>query len=1423
VLTIQSNAATNAATTSVSISRNLLKVGALQQQVDEQLTKVAPGELTIEIKDPNDLIWIFINEDLESNNGVIPPWVFLTVDGILKFCGLLDPSRMVQHISGSKRSVEFTAVDWSSTLAQQYLGSPTATPRQAGAVYQVGQMALSGSVTYLCVHGGTTGFGNGPQGVSPSYFFPWVVAYNAVNSYAVDQMVAYGGSIWMLLLPVSANTAAPSAGSTWINMGAGTAAYATGTACYYNGSIWTAAANIPATNTTPPAAGAWVNQGAGSPCYIDGTCGWAYIPPSWQRPVPIGANNGTSLGQMGYNTPSGFWQGNNWDQNSIIMGLPCTWVNTGTTLQYATRPVFVSALPLSAYSVPSPCFPPGTIASVQNVVGGAQSQVSADGTAWVPVYDSTPPAGYWKVLALGSSLDPGNIANMWPVGGNNTANNGVELLNGAECLYMDHCPWPTRTDNPDFLAGYPFGADVTWTTGHNASGGGQWQCTFEVAGATAQDLDYWTTTQAITSETNILPLNNVNGIVVGDKQHVLSGTSSTSYTVAGVDPILSQITTTEKINNIPLASQVYWDDDDALMYVNEDPRKMIPLICSPYQCDLSRFEQPSTYPLPMFGWLPLRGIQACSGGTCTLSGTTLTIVEAPTNGMLSIGASILAAGVPFGAIARQLLSGELNAPDSTYEMSAALTTTTTPVSFSARNDDLFAIGDLEPTLQGTLKLQTGANWWSYATGTWSPVPSYSWTGTPDAGWTMTSPAVPYTPQADWSQQVTTPPGTLMPYEMFCYAASYRLRNRAYSDASYYRENNGLIEVNANGAVKLVNGTYVSQTTDQYGNTTYYYEENGQQYPTTGTLINFTMWTPLGANVSGSTGNAGQTTETSAFPVYDYTQPTPQRWLFYNTNGAYLWNWSAFTITPWQVVCSGGTASFATTAAGPTMTLKSVPTQGSVIIPANWSYPIPPHSGLHPTGMEVHANGVPPGTSVLELLSGVLNAPGSVYLLSNPVTTESIESFTGFHWGPEGAEHVWPTLPGNGSTTHSYVQSAVPFLQEGTNTGYILGYTVYEYQGGTSGNSWNSATTAGDTLYLVNPAGGLVSSVVVPSALVNGLLVTTPWATYLVAGAAIGIVQINSTGASIGAIAPGQLLPISPMWMVDTCTAFFANTLCAINANQFVIFGRFDSTKNGTPTTETWMYVIQTSLTADTMLDQSVLWSEKIAEGVPPTIGCVRDTSTPTYAQYGTARIVGHYGGSLFQVDTLRPFCIERWQPSGMTSQEALEHIGQVFAAIPIPDCTGTMHLVSRAPANPPAPYNINVKQTKVDTTWNWKDYFSIVTVGSQDSNFEYDAFAQGTDGTFLEGGGRLEINNQPMIWSDSGCAGMAIATVKWVGVPRAQSDQSWFYRDPNSAAPWETVLLFDRITINGGSQPYRVMSLNPDLIKGRCNSGLLTD
>ena len=84
-----------------SLTGNVTKIGRQVLTVDEQLTKITPGNITIEVQDPGDVIWAFIQNNLTISSGLLPPYIQLLVGGAQVFLGLVDPSQLVRHLSSS--------------------------------------------------------------------------------------------------------------------------------------------------------------------------------------------------------------------------------------------------------------------------------------------------------------------------------------------------------------------------------------------------------------------------------------------------------------------------------------------------------------------------------------------------------------------------------------------------------------------------------------------------------------------------------------------------------------------------------------------------------------------------------------------------------------------------------------------------------------------------------------------------------------------------------------------------------------------------------------------------------------------------------------------------------------------------------------------------------------------------------------------------------------------------------------------------------------------------------------------------------------------------------------------------------------------------------------------------------------------------
>ncbi len=273
------------------------------------------------------------------------------------------------------------------------------------------------------------------------------------------------------------------------------------------------------------------------------------------------------------------------------------------------------------------------------------------------------------------------------------------------------------------------------------------------------------------------------------------------------------------------------------------------------------------------------------------------------------------------------------------------------------------------------------------------------------------------------------------------------------------------------------------------------------------------------------------------------------------------------------------------------------------------------------------------------------------------------------------------------------------------------------------------------------------------------------------------------------------------------SAFYPTTFCACDPSECFVLARLDAFgSDGKPVTETrFMRLAATPSTAVA----SVLQTERILEGAPRTAGAMRDPSQPS-------RIIGHCGGRLWQLGKALPaaYALERFTPSGMTSQEFLEHICQVIQAVAVPDAVGTMHIISRALLGTPVDLTVDV--VTVVETFAWENFFSIIRVSGQGGDDVYaDSYSD------VAGGRVLEYSSHPLIWSVSGCEAMGQGGIAAFGRPRTVQKQRWFCTDASSPSPWEGMPALTVLRINGDPQQWLLYALSDSRIKGEATATLL--
>jgi len=331
----------------------------------------------------------------------------------------------------------------------------------------------------------------------------------------------------------------------------------------------------------------------------------------------------------------------------------------------------------------------------------------------------------------------------------------------------------------------------------------------------------------------------------------------------------------------------------------------------------------------------------------------------------------------------------------------------------------------------------------------------------------------------------------------------------------------------------------------------------------------------------------------------------------------------------------------------------------------------------------------------------------------------------------------------------------------------------------------------NTLELGFWGGGGVKSCAIPNYLWRGQLVATPYGPYLLGPQGYG--QILYSGGVLSIVSVTIPAQVSFLW---------ANTFVALSSLVAMVMGRLDTADATGAITATESWLFQLSLppqpaTTTVSATASILFSEKISDGAPTTLGAVRDPSK-------AGRVLGHFGGQLWQVDTKMSPAIERFTPAGMSALDCIQHACQVMNAMAVPLPTGVLQIVSRGLSEAVVP--LTVLQVCNNQSRSWPHFYSIVRATTQDGKFYYDAVG-------ASGGGLLEITGQPMLWNLSAAAAMATSYSAWFGTPRRTESQHWTYPDAATAPPWEGLAAFARVTVNG-TGPWRVMSMTQNYIEG---------
>lgn len=108
----------------LNISTRCVEVGPWSFETEKELTRITPSEVTVRIADVEGEIWSWIQTQIQSAGGLLPPWLTVDVDGVREFTGIISPSEMAH--TPKTREINLTVADWSSMLGKKTLGAENA-------------------------------------------------------------------------------------------------------------------------------------------------------------------------------------------------------------------------------------------------------------------------------------------------------------------------------------------------------------------------------------------------------------------------------------------------------------------------------------------------------------------------------------------------------------------------------------------------------------------------------------------------------------------------------------------------------------------------------------------------------------------------------------------------------------------------------------------------------------------------------------------------------------------------------------------------------------------------------------------------------------------------------------------------------------------------------------------------------------------------------------------------------------------------------------------------------------------------------------------------------------------------------------------------------------------------------------------------
>jgi hypothetical protein len=312
--------------------------------------------------------------------------------------------------------------------------------------------------------------------------------------------------------------------------------------------------------------------------------------------------------------------------------------------------------------------------------------------------------------------------------------------------------------------------------------------------------------------------------------------------------------------------------------------------------------------------------------------------------------------------------------------------------------------------------------------------------------------------------------------------------------------------------------------------------------------------------------------------------------------------------------------------------------------------------------------------------------------------------------------------------------------------------------------------------------------------VDAVLKTTPTGVYLVGSKGYGRVTATTSAVAVTWITLSAARTIVP------------STFCHLDSDELHVLARYDGVDSGGKiVTETHLLRLSGS---PSTVEASILATEKIMDGVPLVAGAIHDPSA-------NDRVIGHCGGRLYAYGRTLPasWAIERYTPADMSAMELVEHVCQVLCAVAVPDPTGCLHIISRSHLS--APIALTVDRVEVHDTRAWEHFYSVVRVSGSSDDVISDAMGAAM------GGDVLEVSGHPLLATQSSVDAVAQQFAQWFGVPRRYREETWFWVDASSAAPWESLPPLAVVQVNGDTTKWCVVGLQDNKVKGEAQAKLV--